>query len=172
MLFTVGAFNLCRTAWHTTKYGCQQRQPHFVEILVGARGFEPPTSRSRTVRSTRLSHAPNDRIIAPSRADRRRQFSHAYLPTSLTKTQAAPAVVRISPPTFSTTVRVCSATCPTGSTMRPPSASCSKSGGGTAGAPAVTRIRSKGASSGHPRVPHPTRTQTFVYPRLSSRLRA
>jgi hypothetical protein len=27
--------------------------------LVGARGFEPPTSRSRTVRSTRLSHAPN-----------------------------------------------------------------------------------------------------------------
>src|SRR6185369_6973979 len=28
------------------------------ELLVGARGFEPPTSRSRTVRSTRLSHAP------------------------------------------------------------------------------------------------------------------
>src|SRR5690606_1799365 len=26
--------------------------------MVGARGFEPPTSRSRTVRSTRLSHAP------------------------------------------------------------------------------------------------------------------
>ncbi len=26
--------------------------------LVGARGFEPPTSRSRTERSTRLSHAP------------------------------------------------------------------------------------------------------------------
>ena len=29
------------------------------ELLVGASGFEPPTSRSRTVRSTRLSHAPN-----------------------------------------------------------------------------------------------------------------
>ena len=28
------------------------------KLLVGARGFEPPTSRSRTVRSTRLSHAP------------------------------------------------------------------------------------------------------------------
>ncbi|BDU77769.1 hypothetical protein METESE_27270 [Mesoterricola sediminis] len=27
-------------------------------LLVGARGFEPPTSRSRTERSTRLSHAP------------------------------------------------------------------------------------------------------------------
>ena len=27
-------------------------------FLVGARGFEPPTSRSRTERSTRLSHAP------------------------------------------------------------------------------------------------------------------
>ena len=26
--------------------------------LVGARGFEPPASRSRTVRSTRLSYAP------------------------------------------------------------------------------------------------------------------
>ena len=30
-----------------------------LKILVGARGFEPPTSRSRTERSTRLSHAPN-----------------------------------------------------------------------------------------------------------------
>ncbi len=29
-------------------------------LLVGARGFEPPTSRSRTVRSTRLSHAPTE----------------------------------------------------------------------------------------------------------------
>ena len=34
-------------------------QPSFRE-MVGARGFEPPTSRSRTVRSTRLSHAPNE----------------------------------------------------------------------------------------------------------------
>jgi hypothetical protein len=29
-----------------------------LRFLVGARGFEPPTSRSRTERSTRLSHAP------------------------------------------------------------------------------------------------------------------
>ena len=28
--------------------------------MVGARGFEPPASRSRTVRSTRLSYAPSD----------------------------------------------------------------------------------------------------------------
>ena|GEM_PF-6965258 len=27
-------------------------------VVVGARGFEPPTSASRTLRSTRLSHAP------------------------------------------------------------------------------------------------------------------
>src|SRR5438445_8294117 len=27
--------------------------------MVGARGFEPPTSRSRTVRATRLRYAPN-----------------------------------------------------------------------------------------------------------------
>jgi hypothetical protein len=26
--------------------------------MVGASGFEPPASRSRTVRSTKLSHAP------------------------------------------------------------------------------------------------------------------
>ncbi|MDB5073986.1 MAG: hypothetical protein JWO42_165 [Chloroflexi bacterium] len=32
--------------------------PRSFVYLVGARGFEPPTSRSRTVRSTRLSHAP------------------------------------------------------------------------------------------------------------------
>src|SRR3989442_7409708 len=28
------------------------------DLMVGASGFDPPTSRSRTVRSTRLSHAP------------------------------------------------------------------------------------------------------------------
>src|SRR5207249_10254298 len=31
--------------------------------MVGASGFEPPTSRSRTVRSTRLSHAPTRSAI-------------------------------------------------------------------------------------------------------------
>ena len=28
-------------------------------LLVGARGFEPPTSRSQTERTTRLCYAPN-----------------------------------------------------------------------------------------------------------------
>ena len=31
-------------------------------LMVGARGFEPPTSRSRTERSTRLSHAPPTKV--------------------------------------------------------------------------------------------------------------
>src|SRR2546426_11047911 len=31
----------------------------FKRRVVGARGFEPPTSRSRTVRATRLRYAPN-----------------------------------------------------------------------------------------------------------------
>ena len=31
--------------------------------LVGVGGFEPPTSRSRTVRSTKLSHTPNPREV-------------------------------------------------------------------------------------------------------------
>ena len=29
-------------------------------ILVGARGFEPPTSSSRTMRATKLRHAPTE----------------------------------------------------------------------------------------------------------------
>src|SRR5690606_11380797 len=41
------------------KTACHFRQPFSLsKIMVGARGFEPPTSPSRTVRSTRLSHAP------------------------------------------------------------------------------------------------------------------
>src|SRR4051812_10233292 len=33
------------------------REPE-VDVLVGARGFEPPTSSSRTMRATKLRHAP------------------------------------------------------------------------------------------------------------------
>src|SRR5437016_6008763 len=131
--------------------------------LVGARGFEPPTSRSRTVRATRLRYAPTRRallyrVVRPAQG---RQVSQAYLPTSLTNLQSPQGRVFISPRIFSTTVRVWLATSPTGTTMRPPSASCWKSGGGTEGPPAVTRIRSKGASSGQPSVPLPTRTHTL-----------
>ena len=32
-------------------------------LLVGARGFEPPTSRSQTERTTRLCYAPNCLLI-------------------------------------------------------------------------------------------------------------
>jgi hypothetical protein len=34
--------------------------------MVGARGFEPPTPRSRTECSTRLSHAPTRRYCIPA----------------------------------------------------------------------------------------------------------
>src|SRR5262249_35324670 len=37
-----------------------------LRILVGARGFEPPTPRSRTECSTRLSHAPTGRDTYPT----------------------------------------------------------------------------------------------------------
>jgi hypothetical protein len=33
---------------------------------IGARGFEPPTSRSQTERSTKLSHAPTGRQLYTS----------------------------------------------------------------------------------------------------------
>src|SRR5882672_11679054 len=39
-----------------------------LDIVVGARGFEPPTSRSRTERSTRLSHAPTSSWIIGKRS--------------------------------------------------------------------------------------------------------
>src|SRR5688572_21448668 len=44
------------------------------EALVGARGFEPPASRSRTVRSTKLSYAPSESLCdrcAPHRVGMR-----------------------------------------------------------------------------------------------------
>src|SRR2546426_6065575 len=57
-----------RLSWYFTHreqiHIIKQRGHHLGDLfpktnLVGARGFEPPTSRSRTERSTRLSHAPN-----------------------------------------------------------------------------------------------------------------
>jgi hypothetical protein len=35
-------------------------------VLVGARGFEPPTSSSRTMRATKLRHAPTEVLVAQS----------------------------------------------------------------------------------------------------------
>ena len=49
----------------------------FREKVVGARGFEPPTPRSRTECSTRLSHAPT-----------RRHSTSAYTPTDSSSTAA------------------------------------------------------------------------------------
>jgi hypothetical protein len=37
------------------------------EGLVGARGFEPPTSSSRTMRATKLRHAPTEVLVQQSR---------------------------------------------------------------------------------------------------------
>jgi hypothetical protein len=37
------------------------------EGLVGARGFEPPTSSSRTMRATKLRHAPTEVLVEQSR---------------------------------------------------------------------------------------------------------
>src|SRR5262249_57061567 len=39
----------------------RQKPTELFRELVGARGFEPPTPRSRTECSTRLSHAPTGR---------------------------------------------------------------------------------------------------------------
>src|SRR2546428_4510382 len=98
--------------------------------------------------------------------------SHAYFPTSLTNLHSPHSRVFISPPTFSTSVSTWFTASPIGTTIRPPSASCWKSGGGTPGAPAGAPVRRHGASARHPSGPLPTRTPTFVWPRCSRRARA
>src|SRR5262249_4308019 len=97
-----------------------------------------------------------DRLIVQGR-----HASQAYFPTSFTNLHSPHARVFISPRTFSTTVNTWFTASPTGTTMRPPSPSCWQRGGGLDGPPAVPSILSNGASSGQPRVPLPTRTQTL-----------
>src|SRR5437773_11102745 len=152
-----GSFMRVRPGFETRPATGGHRPPGG-RTLVGARGFEPPTSRSRTVRATRLRYAPT----RPAYCTQAGHASHAYFPTSLTNLHSPHSRVFISPPTFSTSVSTWHRASPIGTTIRPPSTSWAKSGGGTAGPPAVTRIRSNGASSGQPRVPLPTRTHTFV----------
>src|SRR5438046_9097933 len=56
---------------HQNRVNCQTelcRFPRIFEELVGASGFEPPTPRSRTECSTRLSHAPTRRYDAGLKA--------------------------------------------------------------------------------------------------------
>ena len=42
------------------------RQPYRRRGMVGARGFEPPTSSSRTMRATKLRHAPTEVLVVQS----------------------------------------------------------------------------------------------------------
>ena len=76
---------------------------------------------------------------------------------------ASPSAVRV-------TRTNCSTPRPTGITRRPPGANCSSSGGGTAGAAAVTLIASYGAPGRWPSEPSPVMTSTCD--RCASRARA
>src|SRR6185312_12192468 len=49
-------------------------------LVVGARGFEPPTPRSRTECSTRLSHAPTLLLIRTPHGTRRKLSFYLSLP--------------------------------------------------------------------------------------------
>jgi len=53
--------------------------------VVGARGFEPPTSASRTLRSTRLSHAPTIELLGAEGGSR----THMELPPTVFETVAS-----------------------------------------------------------------------------------
>src|SRR5256885_7513790 len=69
--------------------------------MVGARGFEPPTSRSRTVRATRLRYAPTRPAYCTAgprtRGPGAGHISQAYFPTSLTNLHSPHSRVFISP---------------------------------------------------------------------------
>jgi hypothetical protein len=56
--------------------------------MVGVGGFEPPTSRSRTERSTKLSHTPTRRRILPD-ADWSRYRERAPAPCPALRFSAA-----------------------------------------------------------------------------------
>src|SRR5260370_8052396 len=85
-----------------------------------------------------------------------RHASQAYFPTSFTNLHSPASRVFIAPRTFSTTVSRWFSASPIGTTMRPPSTSCWKSGGGTDGPPAGTSGPSKGAPPHQPNPPPPT----------------
>ena len=121
--------------------------------MVGATGFEPATSCSRSRRATKLRYAPYLRPYTRAPSHPESHDSQAYLPDQLH--EHAPGVPGDPHHALHLVdhLSVWLATSPTGITIRPPSASCSNSGGGTAGPPAATRMRSNGASSGHPSVP-------------------
>ena len=44
---------------HTNRTAASAGSRKLLILMVGARGFEPPTSRSQTERTTRLCYAPN-----------------------------------------------------------------------------------------------------------------
>ena len=66
------SFSTCPQIGHKTRTATFDGSRKCLVLMVGARGFEPPTSRSRTVRSTRLSHAPT--FVDDRRGKRRCQI--------------------------------------------------------------------------------------------------
>src|SRR5689334_10404821 len=70
--------------------------------------------------------------------------SQPWVPNRGTKRTGATSEIRTSPPRFSTSLSTCSSLPPTGTIMRPPSASCSMRGCGIVGPPALTRMASYG----------------------------
>ena len=99
------------------------------------------------------------------------QEGQPYFPMSGTNRAAPMSRRSSSSPRFVKRARICSSRSPIGISNRPPSASCSASGVGTAGDPAVTRIALYGAYSRQPSVPSPESSDTLVAPaaRIASR---
>jgi hypothetical protein len=66
-----------------------------IKVLVGERGFEPPTPWSRTRCSTRLSHSPNLRLVSMFTTERLLAdplVQRRKLPQSVTEARRAPGI--------------------------------------------------------------------------------
>ena len=73
-----------------------------VASLVGARGFEPPTPRSRTECSTRLSHAPTKRLFYPTAQVGRQSARQQQRPIQTPAVSTASVIRAVAGPPFAT----------------------------------------------------------------------
>src|SRR5437870_9490977 len=145
-----------------------RRWPPGGRTLVGARGFEPPTSRSRTVRATRLRYAPTRPAYCTQAGSRLpRVLSDEFDELALA------ALARLHLPTDLLDQRQHLVHGVADRHHHSPAlGELLEERRWHRGAAGGDRIRSNGASSGHPSVPLPTRTHTFVWPSCSRRARA
>src|SRR4029079_6623761 len=116
--------------------------------LDGAvREVHHPAAQAEPARLLTNEPAEADTLHAPADPDVQHVHdccSQPWVPNRGTNRTGATSEIRTSLPRFSTNLRTCSSLPPTGTIIRPPSASCSTRGWGMVGPPALTRMASYG----------------------------